>query len=323
MLWASLLNDDFRCLRGAYLCPVSCCHVLINWRCLSPSRRRDCPDAVSVPCLHSPDTSSLCPRQIKGLCGRKVPWSMCFASCLQKNFEKPQKPRGYKEEIRVRQESGLLSDMGKLDTLVYVPLFFKKSVPETSGDLPHIPCNQGLVGHLWDGRISRLSAVNHVFSHLLCNWRVSEEKQNSRDCHFMSFKIWPLKFGYYTEPCSGCPVSKIHQLQLSAILCWEYSHHMCDFYLCPDLFFLDFCLCQDTSYFSRSKWMVIFGQPFPTPQAEWSSPILWVARTISNHPPKWFSLDVPPYTTRMWASWGRGWYSLSFVVRAQSIQITY
>lgn len=79
-----------------------------------------------------------------------------------------------------------------------------RSVLETSEDSSYILCNQGLVGHLRDCTDLRgLCCHSHRFLPSV----ISEEKQNSRDCPFRSFTIWPQ----VSPACFRYPIPKTHQ----------------------------------------------------------------------------------------------------------------
>ena len=125
-------------------------------------------------CLYPPDTSSICPKQSKGLSGKDISWPICFTSYLQKNFENPQRHGDYKQETGVRQESWLLSDMGKVGISVCVPLFCQ--LKRHQGTRPMSLVSRAYLDISETVLISGLSIVNHIFSCLPCSWRVSEAK---------------------------------------------------------------------------------------------------------------------------------------------------
>lgn len=96
-------------LKGACLCPTSCRHFIVNWRCLSFSCQEEGRHhAVSVCYFQSPATVRVS-RTDQGFSSKDIPWSMCFKSCILKNFEKWQRPGDHKfKETGVRWESWVL-----------------------------------------------------------------------------------------------------------------------------------------------------------------------------------------------------------------------
>ena len=145
---------------GAYLQPITCLYFPINWRCHFPSGRQ--PALPLCALLTTPETSSAHLRQIKSPSSMGMTWSFCFTSWIQKNFEKQQRPGDFKE-IKVSQESWLLPFMDKLSNFMC-----EQSVPVTSGNSPHILCNQGSVQHLQDSTNLWALHVNHTPSLGFC-----------------------------------------------------------------------------------------------------------------------------------------------------------
>ena len=152
--------------------------------------------------------------------------------------------------------------MGKVGISVCVPLFCQ--LKRHQGTRPMSLVSRAYLDISETVLISGLSIVNHIFSCLPCSWRVSEAKLQRMSPYVLLNLASSLITLLQESWIWNIPAAASHHPLLgTCTICLCSS-------LCLHVFLLVFCLSQKTSHFSRPH--VTSGKPFPTLQAEWSSP---------------------------------------------------
>lgn len=180
--------------------------------------------------------------------------------------------------------------MGKVGISVCVPLFCQ--LKRHQGTHPMSLLSRAYLDISETVLISGLSIVNHIFSCLPCSWRVSEAKLQRMSPYVLPNLASSLITLLQESWIWNIPAAAFHHPLLGT---WTIC--LCSS-LCLDVFFLVFCLSQNTSHFSRPTCHL--WEAIPNSPGRVELPILWVARAVGNHPDDSWCMSRETHQERIW-----------------------